>query len=219
MASPMAPLPGLTISEGSWLRTLATPRARPIPASSSSSPRIIDTENYMASLDWPLTTSFMEATNIKLPRWLRSNKDTSLESFSMTKGGSAERTLRWRRTAPSWSTRLSLPRTRLPTFRSIRSAGHDIPFALRRRSASWELFWVPLLGWRRNSTRSSRTSSSTSTSYAKTTGQGLGRGEARRHADSGSRVMPIKPKNLRVGIITDASWGNAKQQRFLEEST
>ncbi|CAL1148194.1 unnamed protein product [Cladocopium goreaui] len=43
--------------------------------------------------------------------------------------------------------------------------------------------------------------------------------EARRHAESGIRVMPIKPKNLRVGIITDASWGNAKQQRFLEEST
>ena len=43
--------------------------------------------------------------------------------------------------------------------------------------------------------------------------------EARRHAESGIRVMPIKPKNLRVSIITDASWGNAKQQRFLEEST
>eukprot|EP00435_Cladocopium_sp_Y103_P050254 s2395_g15.t1 len=43
--------------------------------------------------------------------------------------------------------------------------------------------------------------------------------EARRHADSGIRIMPIQPKNLRVGIITDASWGNARQQRFLEEST
>eukprot|EP00435_Cladocopium_sp_Y103_P033184 s4126_g8.t1 len=38
--------------------------------------------------------------------------------------------------------------------------------------------------------------------------------EARRHADSGIRVMPIKPKNLRIGIITDASWGNDKTTTF-----
>ena len=131
----------------------------------------------MASLDWPLTTWFMEEANITLPRWLRSNKNTSLETFSMTKGSFAERTLGWKRTAPSWSTRPSLPRTKSPTFRSIRNAGHDIPFALRRRSASWEHFLVPLLGWRRNPTRSSRTSASNSTSYANTTSQRLGRGQ------------------------------------------
>ena len=40
--------------------------------------------------------------------------------------------------------------------------------------------------------------------------------EARKHADSGIKVMPIAPEKLRIGIISDASWGNAKSQKQLE---
>ena len=43
--------------------------------------------------------------------------------------------------------------------------------------------------------------------------------EAKKFQDSGIRVMPIAPENLRVGIITDASWGNAKGQKNLEENS
>lgn len=43
--------------------------------------------------------------------------------------------------------------------------------------------------------------------------------EARKFSNSGIRIMPIEPHKLRVGIISDASWGNSRSQQFLEESS
>ena len=42
--------------------------------------------------------------------------------------------------------------------------------------------------------------------------------EARAHSSSGLRIMPIRPGRLRVGVISDASWGNAREKTFLENS-
>ena len=42
--------------------------------------------------------------------------------------------------------------------------------------------------------------------------------EARAHATTGFRIMPILPERLRVGVISDASWGNAKDRIFLEDN-
>ena len=36
-------------------------------------------------------------------------------------------------------------------------------------------------------------------------------GEAKDYATTGIRIMPIPAKQLRVGVISDASWGNARQ--------
>ena len=41
--------------------------------------------------------------------------------------------------------------------------------------------------------------------------------EARKHPESGVRIMPIDPKNLRIGVATDASWANAKDREGLEK--
>ena len=42
--------------------------------------------------------------------------------------------------------------------------------------------------------------------------------EAYKHADSGIKVSAIPISNLRVGVISDASWGNAKGEKMLENS-
>ena len=42
--------------------------------------------------------------------------------------------------------------------------------------------------------------------------------EARKEARSGIRLMPIPPQFLRIGVVTDASWANAKDHRQLEVS-
>ena len=44
-------------------------------------------------------------------------------------------------------------------------------------------------------------------------------GEAREFASSGVRIMPIPLEHLRVGVISDASWGNARQADWPEDST
>ena len=41
--------------------------------------------------------------------------------------------------------------------------------------------------------------------------------EAQKTAGSGIRIMPIDPKNLRVGVATDASWANASEKDQLED--
>ena len=43
--------------------------------------------------------------------------------------------------------------------------------------------------------------------------------EAHRYADSGIRVMPIPWQRLRVSVVTDAAWGNAKDCVWLEDSS
>jgi len=43
--------------------------------------------------------------------------------------------------------------------------------------------------------------------------------EAYKHADSGIRVSAIPIDDLRVGVISDASWGNAKGEKVLETSS
>ncbi|CAE7370323.1 unnamed protein product [Symbiodinium necroappetens] len=42
--------------------------------------------------------------------------------------------------------------------------------------------------------------------------------EARKHSDLGIRVMPIPIEDLRVSVVTDAAWGNAKEQPWIEDS-
>ena len=42
--------------------------------------------------------------------------------------------------------------------------------------------------------------------------------EARAHATTVFRITPIPPERLRVGVISDASWGNAKDRIFLEDN-
>ena len=41
--------------------------------------------------------------------------------------------------------------------------------------------------------------------------------EAKKHATSGIRIMPIAPGHLRVGVATDASWSNARSQDQIEK--
>ena len=41
--------------------------------------------------------------------------------------------------------------------------------------------------------------------------------EALKHSDLGIRVMPIPWSRLRVSVVTDASWGNAKDRLWLED--
>lgn len=43
--------------------------------------------------------------------------------------------------------------------------------------------------------------------------------DAKKFSQGGIRFMPISPQNLRVGVISDASWGNAKQDSALEEGS
>ena len=43
--------------------------------------------------------------------------------------------------------------------------------------------------------------------------------EARRYPDSGIKIMPIEPQNLRVGVATDASWANSRDKEYLENTT
>ena len=43
--------------------------------------------------------------------------------------------------------------------------------------------------------------------------------EAYKHAESGIRVSAIPIDDLRVGVISDASWGNAKGEKVLETSS
>eukprot|EP00435_Cladocopium_sp_Y103_P005667 s2718_g1.t2 len=40
--------------------------------------------------------------------------------------------------------------------------------------------------------------------------------EAYKHSNSGIRIMPIDIENLRVGVVSDASWGNSQGQKNLE---
>eukprot|EP00434_Breviolum_minutum_P028347 symbB.v1.2.025078.t1/scaffold2414.1/size128436/6 len=42
--------------------------------------------------------------------------------------------------------------------------------------------------------------------------------EAKKNVRSGIRLMPISPQFLRIGVVTDASWANAKDHRQLETS-
>eukprot|EP00435_Cladocopium_sp_Y103_P067719 s304_g30.t1 len=42
--------------------------------------------------------------------------------------------------------------------------------------------------------------------------------EARKHPESGIRIMPIHPDKLGVGVATDASWANAKDKDELESN-
>ena len=41
--------------------------------------------------------------------------------------------------------------------------------------------------------------------------------EARKYSDLGIRVMPIPVEDLRVSVVTDAAWGNAREQPWLED--
>ena len=41
--------------------------------------------------------------------------------------------------------------------------------------------------------------------------------EALQHASLGIRVMPIPWRSLRISAVTDAAWGNAKDQPWLED--
>ncbi|CAE7728927.1 unnamed protein product [Symbiodinium sp. CCMP2456] len=41
--------------------------------------------------------------------------------------------------------------------------------------------------------------------------------EARKDSDLGMRVMPIPVEGLRVSVVTDAAWGNAKEQPWIED--
>eukprot|EP00435_Cladocopium_sp_Y103_P035126 s1424_g9.t1 len=43
--------------------------------------------------------------------------------------------------------------------------------------------------------------------------------EVCKHAHSGIRIMPIEIENLRVGVISDASWGNSQGQKTLEKDS
>eukprot|EP00435_Cladocopium_sp_Y103_P040911 s2194_g11.t1 len=43
--------------------------------------------------------------------------------------------------------------------------------------------------------------------------------EAKKYPDSGIKIMPIKPENLRIGVATDASWANSKDKNKLEENS
>ena len=43
------------------------------------------------------------------------------------------------------------------------------------------------------------------------------RQEAKKNPESGIKIMPILPQNLRVGVATDASWANAKDRDRLED--
>jgi hypothetical protein len=43
--------------------------------------------------------------------------------------------------------------------------------------------------------------------------------EAKKYPESGIKIMPIKPENLRVGVATDASWANARDKDKLEENS
>ena len=42
--------------------------------------------------------------------------------------------------------------------------------------------------------------------------------EARKYAHIGIRVMPIPLSSLRVSVVTDAAWGNTKDQAWIEDS-
>ncbi len=43
--------------------------------------------------------------------------------------------------------------------------------------------------------------------------------DAKKFSQSGVRFMPIQPQHLRVGVISDASWGNAKEEHAIEEDS
>eukprot|EP00435_Cladocopium_sp_Y103_P029748 s1932_g7.t1 len=43
--------------------------------------------------------------------------------------------------------------------------------------------------------------------------------EAKRYPNSGIKIMPIDPENLRVGVATDASWANARNKDYLENDS
>ena len=40
---------------------------------------------------------------------------------------------------------------------------------------------------------------------------------AYKHSSAGVRIMPIDIENLRVGVVSDASWGNSQGQKTLEK--
>ena len=42
--------------------------------------------------------------------------------------------------------------------------------------------------------------------------------EARKYSDLGIRVMPIPVEDLRVSVVTDAAWGNAREQPWIEDN-
>ena len=43
--------------------------------------------------------------------------------------------------------------------------------------------------------------------------------DAKKFADAGIRIMPIRPEDLRIGVVSDASWGNSKNGVTIETNT
>ena len=62
---------------------------------------------------------------------------------------------------------------------------------------------------------------SSSASLSRTTDSGhFGRKqEAHRHAETGIRVMPTPWHRLRVSVVTNAAWGNAKDCTWIEDNS
>ena len=36
---------------------------------------------------------------------------------------------------------------------------------------------------------------------------------------AGVRIMPVAPSDFRIGVVSDASWGNSRDTEYLERET
>ena len=173
-----------------------------------------------------LTTCFMEEIIGTGRTWRFYAHATRWASLLQEEAGSSEKKSRRTRMAVFYFTNSFILRTRWNPFPFPENENVTaIPSVTTRRSANYGLSWADCLGWPRRLDQMLPaewlcSSNACLASVHHLIGGNQILDELRKDPKAGILIRPIPIQHLRVGVVTDAAWGNVEQDRkFLEENT